>query len=308
MHVADKGGVSIPREVLPGRSYMITRRCTQRQFLMRPDAETNNAFIYCLAVAAQGSGIEVLFTIATSNHHHTGIYDPTGNYPQFIEHFHKMFAKCQNALRGRRENFWSSEQTSVVLLVDPNDVIAKLTYAVSNPVKDQLVEKAHHWPGVSSLLGRDLTAKRPRRFFRHGGEMPETATLKFERPQGWKHLSSAEYSALVTENVERVEKAAADHRRQTGGRVLGRTAILLQDWRACPVSPSPRHELNPRIAAQSKWARIEAVLRNRAFRDAYIAARERFLEGVRDVVFPAGTYWLRKFAQVACATAPPAPV
>ena len=49
-----------------------------------------------------------------SNHHHTGIEDPEGNYPEFLEHFHKLFAKCQNALRGRWENFWSSEQTSVL--------------------------------------------------------------------------------------------------------------------------------------------------------------------------------------------------
>src|SRR5438270_12941390 len=90
--------VSTPREVLPGRTYMITRRCTQRQFLMRPDRETNNAFIYCLAVAAEKFGIRVLFTAAMSNHHHTGIHDPEGNYPAFIEHFHKLFAKCQNAL------------------------------------------------------------------------------------------------------------------------------------------------------------------------------------------------------------------
>ena len=41
---------------------MITRRCTQRQFLMRPDRETNNAFIYCLAVAAHRFNIRVLFT------------------------------------------------------------------------------------------------------------------------------------------------------------------------------------------------------------------------------------------------------
>jgi len=61
---------------------MIMRRCTQRQFLMRPDRETNNAFIYCLAVGAR-----VLFTAAMSNHHHTGIEDPEGNYPAFIEHF-----------------------------------------------------------------------------------------------------------------------------------------------------------------------------------------------------------------------------
>jgi triacylglycerol lipase len=36
---------------------MITRRCTQRQFLLRPDPATNNAFVYCLAVAAQRAGI-----------------------------------------------------------------------------------------------------------------------------------------------------------------------------------------------------------------------------------------------------------
>jgi hypothetical protein len=45
---------------------MITRRCTQRQFLMRPDRETNNAFIYRLAVAAQRCWVRVLFTAAMS--------------------------------------------------------------------------------------------------------------------------------------------------------------------------------------------------------------------------------------------------
>src|SRR6478609_4721932 len=118
---------------------MITRRCTQRQFLMRPDRETNNAFIYCLAVAAERHGIRVLFTAAMSNHHHTGIYDPDGNYPAFLEYFHKLFAKCQNALRGRWENFWASEQTSVVRLVGGEDVLSKLVYAVCNPVQAALV-------------------------------------------------------------------------------------------------------------------------------------------------------------------------
>src|SRR6476660_8139903 len=162
---------------------MITRRCTQRQFLMRPDRETNNAFIYCLAVAAERFGIRVLFTVAMSNHHHTGIYDPDGCYPAFIEHFHKLFAKCQNALRGRWENFWSSEQTSVVRLVDAHDALEKMIYALTNPVKDGLVEKAHHWPGVSSLAanlhGKQLTASRPKHFFRDEGSMPDTATLTF---------------------------------------------------------------------------------------------------------------------------------
>jgi REP element-mobilizing transposase RayT len=92
-----------PRQVLPNQFYMINRRCTQRQFLLRPDPETNNVFKYCLTEAAQRCQIEVLLSCAMSNHHHTVIYDRWGRYPEFIEHFHKMVARCQNALRGRWE-------------------------------------------------------------------------------------------------------------------------------------------------------------------------------------------------------------
>jgi putative transposase len=288
---------------------MITRRCTQRQFLMRPDKETNNAFIYCLAEAAARHGIDVLFTVAMSNHHHTGIYDPIGNYPAFLEHFHKLFAKCQNSLRGRWENFWSSEQTSVVRLADPHDAIEKMTYALTNPVKDGLVEKAHHWPGVSSLLSilhnKPLVAVRPQHFFREEGVMPEKVALSFARPRGYEGLTSGEFATLVTERVREVEQRAAAQLRRTGASVVGRKTILHQRWSDRPNSREPRRGLNPRVAAQSKWSRVEALLRNRTFRDAYLAARARFMDGVRDVLFPAGTYWLRRFAAATCVPCSP---
>ena len=303
-----KGSMSVPREVLPGRVYMITRRCTQRQFLMRPDRETNNAFIYCLGLAAHRCGIQVLFTVAMSNHHHTGIYDPDGRYPAFIEHFHKFFAKCQNALRGRWENFWSSEQSSVVCLVDPNDVLEKMTYALSNPVKDRLVEKAHHWPGVTSLDAilhdRPLTASRPKHFFRDEGSLPEVISLSLTRPKGFDDLSAAQFAALVAERVQAVEDRVSAERRTAGTAVLGRRAVLTQKWRDRPDSREPHRELNPRLAARNKWSRIEAMMRNRAFRDAYAAARDSFAKGIRDVVFPAGTYWLRRFTNAVCAPCP----
>jgi REP element-mobilizing transposase RayT len=287
---------------------MITRRCTQRQFLMRPDRETNNAFIYCLAVAAEKFGIDVLFTVAMSNHHHTGIHDPGGTYPAFIEHFHKLFAKCQNALRGRWENFWSSEQTSVVRLVEPDDVIEKMTYALTNPVKDGLIEKAHHWPGVSSLVSllhaKPLVASRPKHFFRDEGPMPETARLSFVRPVGFEKHSPKEFLALVQDRIQAVETSAAAERQRTGACVLGRTAVIAQKWSDRPGTREPRRQLNPRVAARSKWSRIEALLRNRAFRDAYAAAREAFSAGLREVLFPAGTYWLRRFTHAPCAPLP----
>ena len=52
--------MSLPREVLPGRTYMVTRRCSERRFFLRPDHATNNAFIYCLAMAAARTGASPL--------------------------------------------------------------------------------------------------------------------------------------------------------------------------------------------------------------------------------------------------------
>src|SRR5829696_9109755 len=136
--------MTLPREVIPGRFYMVTRRCTQRQFLLRPDHDTNNAFLYCLTEAAQRFGIDVILPCAMSNHHHTVIFDRQGTVPAFTEHFHKLLAKCQNALRGRWENLWAAEQVCIVRLVDPADVMRKLVYTATNPVKDRLVERTRH--------------------------------------------------------------------------------------------------------------------------------------------------------------------
>jgi len=62
----------VPRAVLPGSFYKITRRCTQRQFLLRPDAATNNAFLYCLGEAAHRYAIDVILPSVMSNHHLCG--------------------------------------------------------------------------------------------------------------------------------------------------------------------------------------------------------------------------------------------
>src|SRR5260370_41177489 len=124
----------LPGGALPCRFCLTARRCAQRQFLLRPDAATNNAFLYCLFDAALRSEIDVLLPCAMSNHYHVVIYDRLGRYPEFIEHFHKLLARSQNALRGRWENFWVCEQTCVVKLVEREAGIDKLVYTAANPV------------------------------------------------------------------------------------------------------------------------------------------------------------------------------
>lgn len=269
---------------------------------MRPDAETNNAFVYCLAEAAQRFSIIVLCLEVLSNHYHVDVYDPQGNYPEFLERFHRHFAKCQNVLRGRWENFWASEQTSVVRLDGPQDVLKAMVYTLSNPVKDHLVDKAIDWPGVSSLLsmltGKGMKAHRPKHFFRADGSMPDEVTLQFGRPAGFEHLSAQEFSGLVMQRIEQVERTARAERR--GGRVLGVKGVLRQSWRERPETREPRGDLKPTVAAQNKWRRIESLLRKKAFLLEYRKAYEAFKLGLGNVLFPDGTYWMRRFAGALC--------
>lgn len=294
----------IPRQVLPGSFYLVTRRCAQRMFLLRPDEETNNAFLYCLIVSALRFHIDLLMMCAMSNHYHSVIYDRDGRLPEFLEHFHKLLARSQNCLRGRWENMWAPEQTSVVRLVTRGAVIDKMVYTATNPVKDGLVERVHHWPGVngyaSLVFGRTLKATRPGHFFRPSGPMPQAVELDLSIPEA---LGPA--AALIEDfaaRVRQVEQANAELRQANGRRVLGRRNVLEQDWRAAPQTFEPRRQLSPRVAAVNVWARVEALMRNREFLRDYARARAAWLAGL-DATFPVGTYWLRRFANVPIASA-----
>jgi REP element-mobilizing transposase RayT len=299
--------MTLPRQVVPGRDYMVTRRCSERRFFLRPDEETNNAFIYCLALAAQRAKVQILFSVALSNHHHTGIHDPDGNFPVFIEHFHGLLARCQNAHLGRFENFWSSEATSVVHLAEAPDVLDKMAYTFANPAAADLVDTIEEWPGVSTfaetLSGGSLTAHRPRHFFRGDSGMPEVVSLPMVRPKGYSDLDEKAWANLVTERVRAREADHRQRRKNAGSGVLGRTKVLAQGPFAGPAGQAPRFQMRPRVAARNKWARIEALRRNRGFLERYKDAWKAHLAGVVRVLFPFGTYWMAKFGKATCEAA-----
>jgi len=289
-----------PRPVIPNSFYLISRRCTERRFLMRPDAATNNAYLYCLIVAALRIEIDVLLMCAMSNHHHVVIFDRFGRYPEFIEHFHKLFARSQNRLRRRWENFWACKQTSVVRLENREDVLNKLVYTAANPVNDDLVDRVHHWPGVCGLrallTGATLHATRPRHFFRSNGPMPLEVEMTLRVPPELDRRDD------LLEELERLVRQIEDRkvleRNRTGRRVLGRRQILRQSWTAAPTTFEQHRELSPRVAALDTQSRIDAIERHRLFVAAYRVARESWLRGFA-CPFPYGTYRLRRSMGVA---------
>ena len=291
--------MSSPRPILPGKSWLLTRRCTQRMFLMRPDAAMNNAFLYCLIEAAVKFDVHVILAQMMSNHHHIVLHDPHGHVVELYQRFHTHLAKCINALRGRWENALATEPTCLVELADADAVLDKLVYTATNPVKDGLVERVHHWPGpktVRALLeGRPLRATRPSHFFRDDGPTPEDVEVTLVMPPalGDPHALLAD----LRDRIAEVEAQCARARRAQGRGVVGRGRVLRQAWHASPTSHAPRRNLRPRVAARSRWARIEALQRNREFLHEYRAAWTRWRVGL-PALFPAGTYLLARLAHV----------
>lgn len=284
---------------------MITRRTTQQQFLLRPDDETNNAFIYCLGEAAKRFGIVVVNTVAESNHHHTVIFDMFGRFPAFMEHFHKMLARCLNARWGRSENFWSSVEPCATRLLDREAVMQELAYVAANPVQDFLVDRAWEWPGANGyrhlLQNKPMHARRPRYFFRDDGVMPEEVTLELTIPS----ILGArdEVIAELRRRVEEIERVTREVRLKTGRRIVGRRRVTEQSWRDSPTSKAPaRTTLRPRFAG-SVEVRVAALLAYKEFLAIYDQARRAWKSGL-SACFPAGTYWLARFAPVSVAPLP----
>ncbi len=298
--------MTYPREILPGRSYLVTRRTTQRQFLLRPSRVTNQNVRYCLALAAERTGVILHAVCVMSNHWHGVVTDPEARLPEFTECFHKLLAKAQNASLDRWENMWSSDKTSLVILTSEQDVIEKMAYTLANPTAAGLVKSPDEWPGVISgrFAGEDL-AEMPDAFFDEEGDLPETVELQFVRPQIFASLSDAElYARLRDEVAARVRVARVDMA-QSGRSFLGRESVLRQSFDAIPKTKAPRRNPSPRIAAKSSAERVAAIRQMCAFICAYRAAWNEWRQGNRDITFPAGTYALRIYARVTCADAVP---
>ena len=187
----------------------------------------------------------------------------------------------------------------MVKLVGRDAVLDKLVYTATNPVLDDLVDRVHHWPGVHGLAallnGRRLRAARPLHFFRRDGAMPEELEMVLTIPPELGPASDV--VAELRDRVRAVENERVAERQRTGRRILGRRAVLAQSWRERPTTCEPRRNLRPQVASRSRWARIEALVRNRTFAAEYADARQRWRAGA-SAMFPPGTYWLQRFASV----------
>lgn len=301
---ADDTRVTVARQVFPNRIISLVRRTTQGGFLTRPSKAVNEILEYCLAEAAARYEVQLLGWTGMSNHVHLLILDKLGNYPEFIAHLNKMTAKALNRLWGRWENLWSTEQPSVVHCATRDDAFAQLVYILANSINADAVDRVTDWPGICSY-GQTMTLKsrvvvRPNCFFKKKSKrMPPTAVLEVKRIPGFEHLSDEQYSARIARAVRLAEHFARARRAREGTRVWGRKAVLAAKPTDSPatVRLRTRGEIRPTLACKSKDLRMALLGALLAFREAYRDAWDRYRGGATDVVFPVGTFRMRKYLE-----------
>lgn len=288
-----------PRNIRPGVSYMITRRCYQRAFRLRPSDETNDIFRYSIARAAEQTGVLVHAVCVMSNHEHIVLTDVEGKLPVFTRELHRNTAKAVNASQGQFENLWSAERCHLLELGDEDDVLRKIAYVAANPVDAGLVERPEDWPGVMYLPGdavHEERVARPEVYFGELSSAPEEVTLRIVPPLGMQRVAER-VAAAVEERLE----AAWAKMREAGWTYLGRAGVLATSFVKRAKSFEKKWQLVPQVAARSFSLRKKLLEAQREFRRAYYAALETWCAGVRSVVFPVGTWWMRVFHDVAVA-------
>ena len=281
--------------------------------LLRPDPAMNQILLYLLAVIARRHGVEVHAFCAMSTHIHIVATDVRGTLSDFLHDFHLTVANCTKVLRHWDDFVWDKSETSTVHLETQAAVVEGIAYVLANPVAAGLVRRAHEWPGAKTQVGDigqgTIEASRPKVYLsQKSRKWAEQTTLPITLPPGIEHAQADGFRHQVTEELARLEaQAHGDMGRQHRG-FLGAKRAQAVSPTARVTTPEPPIDRNPRFAVGRNqgdaWQRAAAAVR--AFRTSYRAALERWRAGVRDAVFPPGTWWMRVFhgAVVAGASAP----
>jgi putative transposase len=292
-------GVPQPRLIRPNATYAICRRIEGRRFLLRPDSALTSLFIWVLAVSAKQFGVLVHVAVCMSTHFHLVVTVPNENVSDFMHRLDLRLAKALGVLRKYvRGVMWEPGGLSIVELKTTQAVVEQIAYAIVNPVKAGLVFDAADWPGVTakaSEIGRRvLSAARPAFYFNPKKWIAE-ASIALTMPACLLALGVETATAMLQAEVERQQAAAQAYVKAQGWNVGGRIAAQnVSPYRAA-TSWRELGKLVPHIAAGrgQTEARIAALTELMQFRADHREAKARWRAGERDVVFPAGTYWMR---------------
>ncbi len=218
-----------------------------------------------------------------------------------MNHFNSSLAREAGRLAQWGEKFWSRRFQAIPISDEPEAQVERLAYVLAHGCKEGFVERLRDWPGVSvvaalldgaPLVGHWLNRSRERgsrlRDEPRRRERATAYTLQLEPLPCWAHLTPERYRQRIGDLVAGIEARAAARRQAENRPALGATAIRLQDRHARPAEP--KRSPAPLFHAASRRVRRELYQAYGEFVGAFRTASQQLRAGLRDVVFPAGSF------------------
>jgi len=309
MFLALRGGMTAPRRVVPG-TYLITRRTTRRHFLLRPDADGTMAQLYWYAtiVYAQLFGLELHVMQMLSDHVHEVFTDPDGLLPVFLERRNRAITLSVKAHRGWPGEVFDGEGPSYQELPTPAALVGKTAYVVANCVAAFLVRTPQRWPGAKVLVNeigeRVVRVERPKYWYdADNPQWPDAVEMKIVMPkQLLQSFGSMDAARAAIQGVVDglVAEAHAEAKRKGRG-FLGHKRVTRVPHTDRASSWEKFGKRRPTfVAAGDLEVAREKAAEKRTFECEHREALLRWRAGERDVLFPRGTWMMRRYHGVRC--------
>lgn len=330
--VVDWGRVTPPVRVAPGSICLVTAQAVCRMHRFAPKRRVVRMLDYCIHLAAMKfeKQIQLHEFLFMSNHVHLLLTDVAGVLPTFMQLLDSIISRNLNAIRGITGKNFEGYTAQIIEPDDHERQLRAAVYILNNPCAANLVSRCRHWRSTSSLAlryGDESVVKRPndgiyqgtlahlrgRKSKRSGravyarSKAPRVARLTLHPLPcpSQTQLPDRKTRARVLERLAAAEDELIVKRRRRGLRVLGWRDVVATGFNAMPRSSRELFDIQPTVAASTPEFRQRAEHRIRYFREAYYAARAKFLEGVRDVVFPYGTWLVVQRYKLPCQASAP---
>lgn len=164
-------------------------------------------------------------------------------------------------------------------------------------------------PGTSKRRKRQLDHDRTRRAkkkkapapkpTRDRSKLPDFVEITIVPPPAFQHWPIEDVRSYFRERLDRELERIRAEREELGKRVLGIDRVMAEDPRTSVGPTWPTFARNPRVVCPGDTERrLEVLRRLQDWRRRYRSAWEARAQGETDVVFPEGTYGLRRFHDV----------
>ena len=283
----------------PGQYYLVTTRCHQARFFLRPDSDVNAAVLEWLARGQERfPAIRIHAVCVMSNHLHFVLRDEESELAPWASYVLGNLARAVNRIRGRRGSFFERRYSAEPIL-DIEALHDRLVYVVTNPVKASLCERSSQWPGVLlyvpdqhrkevpvSWADRDAYRRANPGKPRNADEQPDSEAFRVESTLVVDPIPAFDGpgATTVAASIEARERELAIERGKAQRRTLTPARILAQRWHDAPKRPA--HSARPlcHVADPTRRAAFKASFDE--FMTLFWEASQRLRDGVARVKFP----------------------